>query len=194
MEYRDIGSFLNSIQKYLSRVIFFSKRDARARTHLFLHFCRLSCISYSYCLLYMQSEEVQDNKSIVGEKSLRYTAMLNATLLRSFQISYQFSPSHASLHIFICTNGLAYLTELVPDFYLYLFLLLFAVFVRCTVAVCWLVLSVKYSISESLKLVLLEIETHISEGEMKKYGCLWVGSSVQSPVSCPTGVKIHFAI
>lgn len=113
--------------------------------------------------------------------------MLN--LLRTFQISFLLS--HASLHVFICTNGLAYLTELVSDFYLYLFLLLFAVFVRCTVAVCWLVLSVTYSISESLKLVLLEIETHRSEGEMKKYGCLWVGSSVQSPVSCPTGVNIH---
>lgn len=57
------------------------------------------------------------------------------------------------------------------DFYLYLFLLLFAVFVRCTVAVYWLVLSVTYSISESLKLVLLEIETHTQiteKGEMKK--------------------------
>lgn len=43
--------------------------------------------------------------------------------------------------------GLPYLTELVPDLYLYLFLLLFAVFVRCTVAVCWLALSVTYSIS-----------------------------------------------
>lgn len=81
--------------------------------------------------------------------------------------------SYASLHVFTCTNGLAYLMELVFfDFYLYLFLLLFAVFVRCTVAVYWLVLSVTYSISESLKLVLLEIETHTQiteKGEMKKY-------------------------
>lgn len=69
--------------------------------------------------------------------------------LDPFRCRISFSPSHASLHIFIRTNGLAYLTALVLDFYLYLFLLLFAVFVRCTVAVCWLVLSVTYSISES---------------------------------------------
>lgn len=108
------------------------------------------------------------------------------------------SKYHISFHSFMHLP--AYLYALMVygastlTFYLYLFLLLFAVFVRCTVAVCRLVLSVTYSISESLKLVLLEIETHRSEGEMKKYGCLWVGSSVQSPVSCPTGVKNHFAI
>lgn len=82
------------------------------------------------------------------------------------------SKYHISFHSFMHLP--AYLYALMVygastlTFYLYLFLLLFAVFVRCTVAVCRLVLSVTYSISESLKLVLLEIETHRSEGEMKK--------------------------
>lgn len=57
--------------------------------------------------------------------------------------------------------------ELVPDLYLYLFLLLFAVFVRCTVAVCWLALSHTRSRSHPLKLVLLEIETQIKGRNQK---------------------------
>lgn len=105
-------------------------------------------------ILYVTRDDVEQYLlTILSNKNLYATLLLDVFLL-----------SHASLHVFIYTymhtNSLAYLTELVPDFYLYLFLLLFAIFVRCTVAVCWLVLSVTYSISESLKLVFLEIETH----------------------------------
>lgn len=50
--------------------------------------------------------------------------------------------------IYLCTNGLVYfLLELVTDsFYLYLFSLLFAVFVRCTVELFVLVSSVCHTL------------------------------------------------
>lgn len=57
---------------------------------------------------------------------------------------------------------------------------------------CLLVSSLSHtrSPSQPSRLFLLEIETHRTEGEIRKFGCLWVVSWFS--VSCPAGVDRHF--